>query len=88
MMSLCTRHWLTTSAGMFGGVFAWMHASVLGTAFPPDLIGFGVSAVAMVLVTLLTQKINAPRPLTDIEGNPIDLVDRVSTFRSGKSYSS
>lgn len=74
-------------AGMFGGVFAWMLASVLGTAIPPDLIGFGVSAVAMVLVTLLTQKIDAPKPLTDIDGNTIDLVDRIRVG-SSKSYSS
>ena len=70
-------------AGMFSGAIAWMGASAVGTEFPSDLIGFGVSAVAMVLVTLLTQKIDAPRPLTDIDNNPIELTDRVRAFGFG-----
>ena len=67
-------------AGMFGGLFTYMAATAIGTEFPADLIGFLVSAVAMVLVSLLTQQIDAPRPLTDIDGHPIDLADRVGTL--------
>ena len=67
-------------AGMLGGLLAWMGASIAGSEFPPDLIGFGVSFVAMVMVVQLTQKIDPPRPLTDIDGNPVDLIDRVGTL--------
>lgn len=41
-------------AGMFGGLSAWMGASIVGTEFPADLFGFVISALAMVLVTLTT----------------------------------
>ena len=57
-------------AGMGGGLLAWLAASLAGTEFPPDLIGFLVSLVAMIVVVLLTQKIDPPRPLTDIDDNP------------------
>ena len=63
-------------AGMFGGFITWLIASAIGTEFPPDLIGFAVSAITMPVVCLLTQKIDPPRPLTDIDGVAVDLTDR------------
>ncbi|MEO2177705.1 MAG: sodium:solute symporter family protein [bacterium] len=72
-------------AGMFSGLVTWMGASAIGTEFPADLIGFLVSAVAMVLVSLLTQTIDAPQPLTDIDGNPVDLSRRVRVAPSTRS---
>jgi SSS family transporter len=60
-------------AGIFGGLITWLGAATIGTGFPPDLIGFVVSAIAMTVVTLLTQKIDPPKPLTDIDGDPIEL---------------
>jgi hypothetical protein len=65
---------------MFGGLFTWIVASAMGTQFPPDLIGFAVSAITMPVVSLLTQKIDPPRPLTDIDGVAVDLTDRVGTL--------
>jgi len=67
-------------AGMFGGLITWLGASIAGTEIPSDLLGFGVSALAMVSVTLLTQKADPPRPLTDIEGNPVDLANRLGSL--------
>jgi len=67
-------------AGMGGGLLAWLAASLAGTEFPPDLIGFLVSLVAMIVVVLLTQKIDPPRPLTDIDDNPVELTDRVGVL--------
>ena len=64
-------------AGMFGGMLAWVGARTVGTDVPPELIGFGVSAITMVIVTLLTQQIDPPRPLTDIDGIPMELTDRL-----------
>jgi SSS family solute:Na+ symporter len=69
-------------ASIFGGLLGWGAAAVAGTAFPPDLIGFGVSLVAMVSVALMTQKTCPPRPLTDIDGATVALDNRVATFRS------
>jgi hypothetical protein len=40
---------------------------------PPDLIGFGVSLVTMIAVTLATQKISPPKPLTDGDGHAVEL---------------
>jgi len=67
--------------GIFGGLAGWGGAAAIGTEFPPDLIGFCVSLVTMVLVALATQRINPPRPLSDIDGEAVALGDRVATFR-------
>ena len=69
-------------AGIFGGLIGWLVALKIGTSIPPDLIGFGVSLVSMIVVALLTQKISPPRPLTDFDGEAVALKDRVATFRS------
>ena len=68
-------------AGIFGGLIGWSIALSIGTIIPPDLIGFGVSLVSMVVVALLTQKISPPRPLVDFDDKPVELTDRVATFR-------
>jgi SSS family solute:Na+ symporter len=65
-------------AGILGGLIAWGGASAMDMAFPADLFGFAVSLLAMALVTLVTQKTDPPRPLTDCDGNPIDLTGRIS----------
>jgi SSS family solute:Na+ symporter len=64
-------------AGIFGGLAGWMIAGSMNTVTPPDLIGFVVSLVSMVVVTLLTQKINPPLPLTDEDSNPVALTNRI-----------
>ncbi len=58
------------------GVGGWVTASFLESTYPPDLIGFCVSLLAMVVVTLLTQTFDPPRPLTDYDGSPLELKDR------------
>jgi Na+/proline symporter len=68
--------------GIFGGLAGWGVASAVGTEFPPDFIGFGVSLVTMVLVALATQRIDPPRPLTDIDDEAVALAGRVATFRT------
>jgi Na+/proline symporter len=67
--------------GIAGGLVGWGAAAIIGTDFPPDFIGFGVSLVTMILVTLLTQEVCPPRPLSDIEGDPVALTNRLFTFR-------
>jgi len=70
-------------AGIGGGVGGWALASALGSEIQPDLIGFGVSLVAMVIVTLATQTLSPPRPLTDIDGEPVELKNRMGWKKSG-----
>ncbi len=64
-------------AAMLSGAMAWQAAATAGMSFPPDLFGFCVSAVTLLVVTLLTQSIDPPRPLTDIDGNVIELENRM-----------
>ena len=42
---------------------------------------FILSVVALIVVSLLTQKRDAPRPLTDVDGNPLALTRRLGTLR-------
>ncbi|MCH9694563.1 MAG: hypothetical protein K0U72_08650 [Gammaproteobacteria bacterium] len=64
-------------ASMLTGIVAWRVAAAFEMEFPPDFFGFCVSAVFMVVVSLATQKSDPPRPLTDIDGNNVELADRV-----------
>lgn len=71
-------------AGMGGGLISWSIAGVLDSSIPPDMIGFGASLVCMVAVSLATQKVCPPRPLTDIDGRPVALADRLGTLRGAR----
>lgn len=64
-------------ASMISGTIVWQVARVMDTEFPPDLLGFCVSAVVLVVVTLATQRSDPPRPLTDIDGAELELTDRI-----------
>ena len=66
-------------------MLSWSVAGALGSWVPPDLIGFGVSLFSMVIVTLLTQKVDPPRPLTDCDGNPMELRERLGTLRGASA---
>jgi Na+/proline symporter len=68
--------------GIFGGLAGWLISAQFETVTPPDLIGFAVSLIVMVVVTLLTQRVDPPRPITDDQGNKVELKNRVATFRS------
>ena len=63
---------------LIGGLAGWGIAAQFDTVTPPDLIGFAVSLIVMVSVTLLTQKIDPPRPITDDRGNIVELKNRVA----------
>ena len=66
-------------AGIAGGLTGWSIAGAVDSSVPPDMIGFVVSLVSMVAVTLFTQKVDPPRPLTDCDGNTIALDRRLGT---------
>jgi SSS family transporter len=67
-------------AAMIGGIAVWIGVSMRAPEMPGDLIGMAAAAVLMVVVTLLTQSIDPPRGLTDLDGNPVPLEDRLGTL--------
>ena len=64
-------------ASMLAGFVAWQIGRAMNMEFPPDLFGFCVSTVVMIVVTLVTQRFDPPRPLTDIDGDVVELKDRL-----------
>ena len=64
-------------AGMAAGFAVWMGGALVDTAIPADLLGFFASLAVMVPVSLLTQRQEPPTPLTDCDGQPIDLGGRL-----------
>jgi Na+/proline symporter len=68
-------------SAMAAGLSAWLVTMVVMPDWPADFIGLGTSLVAMLIVTPLTQRFDPPRPLVDIDGNPVDLRDRLGTIR-------
>ena len=73
-----------TSAGGYSGIFAGFTTfGVLTIALPEvpaDFAGFWASLVVAVLVSLATQQSSPPRLLTDVDGQPLDLHDRMGTL--------
>ena len=69
-------------AGMASGLLGWSVAASMGSTIPPDMIGFVVSLICMVVVTLATQKVCPPLALTDIDGKAVALTNRLGTLRS------
>ncbi len=58
-------------AGMGAGLATWLITMQLWPALPSDFMGLAASLVVMVIVTLLTQTFDPPRPLADSDGNPV-----------------
>ena len=67
-------------ASIASGLATWQIAGTYDPLIPPDLIGFFVSFVVMIVVTLATQKSDPPRPLTDIDGDPVPLENRFGSL--------
>jgi hypothetical protein len=62
---------------MFAGFGAWLISRIVAPELPGDLIGLGVSLITMLVVSSLTQKSDPPRQLVDIDGNPVEMTDRL-----------
>ena len=67
-------------SAMAAGFLAWFLSAWFYPELAGDVIGFGVSVVSIVIVTLLTQRTDPPRPLVDSNGEPIVLKDRLGTL--------
>ena len=62
------------------GLTAWLTTLYLAPNLPADFIGLGASFGSMVIVSLLTQKIDPPRQLRDSDGNAVEMKDRIGTL--------
>jgi SSS family transporter len=64
-------------SAMGAGVFAWLFTLFTAPRLPSDFIGLGACFVTMIVVTLLTQRIDPPRELRDCDGKPVDTRHRL-----------
>ena len=69
-------------SAMAAGFSAWILSEWLYPELAGDVIGFGFSLATIVIVTLLTQGIDPPVPLTDGDGKAINLKGRFGILPS------
>lgn len=67
-------------SAMLAGFVTWLVARSVAPELPADLFGMCVCLVTIVVVSLLTQKIDPPRPARDIDGNIVEFKDRLGIF--------
>jgi Na+/proline symporter len=67
-------------SGIAAGFTAFGISSVLFPDIPASFVGFWVSLVVAVVVSLATQAPSPPKPLTDASGEPMQLDDRLGTL--------
>jgi len=67
------RMWAVTLAG----VTTWLASGILFPTLPADLFGLLASALGLLIATPLTQGVDPPWPLRDVEGNVVPLRDRL-----------
>jgi len=67
-------------AAMAAGFATWLISRSLAPEMPGDLFGLGVCLVTIVVVSLATQRIDPPRPVRDLDGNKVELTDRLGTL--------
>ena len=74
---------LNTTGGYSGigsGFAAFAAVSIIYPEIPASFAGFWTSLVVAVVVSRLTQKSDPPKVLTDTDGVPMDLTDRLGTL--------
>lgn len=73
-----------TTAGGYSGIVAGFTAFGVSSELFPDIpasfVGFWTSLVVAVIASLLTQKLSPPKPLTNADGEPLDLRNRLGTL--------
>ncbi len=67
-------------AAMFVGFSVWLTTRTIAPELPGDLIGLGMSLITILIVSSLTQKFDPPRQVVDIDGNPVELTNRLGTL--------
>ena len=72
-------------AAIGAGLVAWQVLQVATPGLPADLLAVPFAAVALVVVSLLTEKSHPPLPLTDEEGDQLPYENRLGTTSFDKS---
>jgi Na+/proline symporter len=67
-------------AGIGCGFAAYIAISLMYPGFPASFVGFWVSLLVAVVVSLLTQNSDPARPLTNGANEEMDLSDRLGTL--------
>jgi len=68
-------------AAMLTGFATWLITRAVAPEMPGDLFGLAVCLVTIVVVSLLTQKSDPPRPARDVDGNEVELTNRLGVLR-------
>ena len=67
-------------AGIGAGFATFATVAVIYPEFPASFAGFWMSLTVAVVVSLLTQRRDPPKKLTNADGDPMDLSDRLGTL--------
>lgn len=67
-------------SAMVAGFATWLISRSIAPELPGDLFGLGVCLITIIVVSLLTQKTDPPRQVFDIDGNPVELTNRLGTL--------
>ena len=67
-------------AGMAAGFITWITAGIHAPSLPGDLLGLLACLVILVIVTLLTQQMDPPRPARNSLGEEVELADRLGVL--------
>lgn len=67
-------------SGIFAGFAAFAVASVVYPDIPASFVGFWTSLVVAIVISLLTQRADSPKVLTNASGEAIALSDRLGTL--------
>ena len=67
-------------AGIGAGFATFATVAVIYPGFPASFVGFWASLVVAVAVSLLTQKSDPPKKLTNADGEAMDLSDRLGSL--------
>ncbi len=68
-------------SAMAAGFSAWFLSAWLYPELAGDVIGFGVSLATIIILTLLTQRSDPPKPLVDEHGVPMSIKGRLGILR-------
>lgn len=64
-------------ASLYGGATVWLLTLQLFPDVAADVIGMAAGIIALIVVSLWTQKTDPPRGLVDTDGNPVTLTNRL-----------
>jgi SSS family transporter len=67
-------------AAMACGFLTWLISRFVAPEMPGDLLGMGVCFITIIVVSLMTQKFDPPRPARDIDGNVVEFKNRLGTL--------